>query len=226
MLDSALAIHKLYGMAKTDKKAMLTVRMLDSVYIELSAAAAQHGLTVSALVHQYAFKVIREEKERDPADFARAVLQAREEIVRNKAEKKAQKAKKKAAQTDKQDKRVVVNKRRQDRQQTDDAPNLTISPGINRPDTNEDTHEYSTDPPQPSPSLEKKPIARKEDMKPPKTPDQPPTDDFTLTSPHKMRRPSISGKGKNDPESAAVKRDVAKAVEKARAEEIEEEEKE
>lgn len=89
MLATAMVKHKRERPEKTE---LLTVRMSYDTYVDLSAAVALKGATLSSLVHQYAFKVIREERDRNPAEFARAAVRAREDLAETKAKKAAQRA--------------------------------------------------------------------------------------------------------------------------------------
>jgi hypothetical protein len=53
----------LYNVA-TQKKGLLTVRMYDEDLLDFAAACRLRGGTMSSIVHQYAHKVIFEEKQR------------------------------------------------------------------------------------------------------------------------------------------------------------------
>lgn len=51
------------------KESNLNIRITPQLREEARIAAELRGLSVSALVHQYLVKVVREEKERSPAAF-------------------------------------------------------------------------------------------------------------------------------------------------------------
>jgi hypothetical protein len=72
----------LYNVA-SQKKGLLTVRMYEEDLLDFAAACRLRGGTMSSIVHQYAHKVIFEEKQKySQADFSRAmefVTQEREE---------------------------------------------------------------------------------------------------------------------------------------------------
>jgi hypothetical protein len=57
----------------TQKKGLLTVRMYDEDLLDFAAACRLRGGTMSSIVHQYAHKIIFEEKQRQSKeDFDKA----------------------------------------------------------------------------------------------------------------------------------------------------------
>jgi hypothetical protein len=52
-----------------NKERLLTVRMAPQVLADFKLAVKLKGATMSALVHMYAFEIIREQRERNPEAF-------------------------------------------------------------------------------------------------------------------------------------------------------------
>lgn len=55
------------------KEVLVNFRLRPDVRDEFKAVAELRGSTMSGLLHQYAIKLIREEKERDPVGFTKRV---------------------------------------------------------------------------------------------------------------------------------------------------------
>jgi hypothetical protein len=67
------------GQTAKKKEELLTVRMQARTHSEFKVVAELRGLSMSALVHSYAVKVIREEKDRDLAAFESELERQRQE---------------------------------------------------------------------------------------------------------------------------------------------------
>ena len=65
------------------KNVRFNVRVSPQVREEFQAAARLRGATASSLVHQFMVKVIREEKERNPKEFARALAEVQAKGAQN-----------------------------------------------------------------------------------------------------------------------------------------------
>lgn len=63
----------MFSIVSKNKGRMINVRLNDETHFEFKAAALLRGGTMSALLHQYIVKMIREEKERDRGEFNRAL---------------------------------------------------------------------------------------------------------------------------------------------------------
>jgi hypothetical protein len=57
-------------MAEQTKEKLITVRVAEDKHAEFKIAAELRGATMSSLIHQYIFQVIREEKRQHPEAFA------------------------------------------------------------------------------------------------------------------------------------------------------------
>jgi hypothetical protein len=89
----------------SQKKGLLTVRMYEEDLLDFAAACRLRGGTMSSIVHQYAHKVIFEEKQKhSQGDFGKAmdfVIQEREEKAKSTIKKTKTKSNPKSGKTTK-----------------------------------------------------------------------------------------------------------------------------
>ena len=65
-------------MTNGNKEVLVNFRLRPDVRDEFKAVAELRGSTMSNILHQYAIKLIREERERDPKGFAKMVASVKE----------------------------------------------------------------------------------------------------------------------------------------------------
>jgi hypothetical protein len=66
-------------MAEQTKEKLITVRVAEDKHVEFKIAAELRGATMSSLIHQYIFQVIREEKRQHPEAFTHLGTEAGKE---------------------------------------------------------------------------------------------------------------------------------------------------